>query len=124
MTNTNGSMPATRALALAAMALEDVARRAPDVPDWCQAAHLVRRLLAEERAKMLNLTDREYQLLRFIEAYTRQAGYPPIYAEIRQAMGWSSNGLVCYHLNRLKTKRRVTWQRGVPRSLRVLERAA
>jgi len=53
---------------------------------------------------MTDLTDRQRQVLEFIDAEVRQRGYPPSVREIGEAVGLSSSSTVHAHLAALQEK--------------------
>jgi repressor LexA len=53
---------------------------------------------------MTDLTDRQRQVLEFIDAEVRQRGYPPSVREIGEAVGLSSSSTVHAHLAALQDK--------------------
>lgn len=115
-------MTPIRALALATMALDDVARRYQDdgVPDWAQAKALVKQLLEQERLRAMLLDETEYRVLTFVDRYIAQHGYAPKLDEICNHFGWRSRNSARHYLKRLQDKKRVTWKKGCTRSVKVL----
>lgn len=67
------------------------------------------------------LTDRQREILAWVQAYIDAHGYSPTLRELVTAFGFkSTNGAAC-HLTPLRKKGRLTWIDGRPRTLRVLE---
>ena len=56
------------------------------------------------RGHMTDLTERQRQVLEFIDAEVRQRGYPPSVREIGEAVGLSSSSTVHAHLAALQDK--------------------
>jgi repressor LexA len=53
---------------------------------------------------MTDLTERQHQVLEFIDAQVRERGYPPSVREIGEAVGLSSSSTVHAHLEALQEK--------------------
>ncbi|MGQ0805228.1 MAG: transcriptional repressor LexA [Actinomycetota bacterium] len=68
---------------------------------------------------MTDLTDRQRQVLEFIDAEVRQRGYPPSVREIGEAVGLSSSSTVHAHLAALQDKGYLTRDPTKPRALEV-----
>jgi repressor LexA len=68
---------------------------------------------------MTDLTDRQRQVLEFIDAELRQRGYPPSVREIGEAVGLSSSSTVHAHLAALQEKGYLTRDPTKPRALEV-----
>ncbi len=68
---------------------------------------------------MTDLTDRQRQVLEFIDAEVRQRGYPPSVREIGEAVGLSSSSTVHAHLASLQEKGFLTRDPTKPRALEV-----
>lgn len=66
-------------------------------------------------------SEKEVDLLRFIERYRAQHGYPPTLHEMANAGGWASITSVVVHLNKLQELGYITRQRHRARSIRVLK---
>jgi len=69
---------------------------------------------------MRNLTDRQREILKFIKDFRKENVYSPSIREIQKAFGFASSEGVMGHLRALKAKKKVTWVRGVARTLREL----
>jgi repressor LexA len=65
--------------------------------------------------------DVESAMLRFLQTFVRDNGYPPIYDEIREAVGLSSRSHVLYYLNMLEEQGLIERTPRAPRSLRLVE---
>jgi repressor LexA len=63
------------------------------------------------------LTDRQRQVLEYIDEHTRHAGYPPSVREIGEAIGLSSPSTVHAHLGALQDKGYLTRDPSKPRAL-------
>ncbi len=66
---------------------------------------------------MTELTDRQRQVLEFIDAEVRERGYPPSVREIGEAVGLSSSSTVHAHLAALQDKGFLTRDPTKPRAL-------
>ena len=70
---------------------------------------------------MKHLTDRQQEILSFIEAHIEQTGYPPTRAEICQALGFRSPNAAEEHLKALVRKGAISMVAGASRSIRLLQ---
>ncbi len=70
---------------------------------------------------MKHLTDRQQEILSFIEAHIAQTGYPPTRAEICQALGFRSPNAAEEHLKALVRKGAISMVAGTSRSIRLLQ---
>jgi repressor LexA len=68
---------------------------------------------------MTDLTDRQRQVLEFIDAELRRRGYPPSVREIGEAVGLSSSSTVHAHLAALQEKGYLTRDPTKPRAIEV-----
>jgi repressor LexA len=68
---------------------------------------------------MTDLTDRQRQVLEFIDVELRTRGYPPSVREIGEAVGLSSSSTVHAHLAALQEKGYLTRDPTKPRALEV-----
>ena len=68
--------------------------------------------------KTLNLSERQQQILKYIEKCVRDQGYPPSVREIGEAVGLTSSSTVHSHLNKLET---LGYIRRDPQKFRALE---
>ena len=68
---------------------------------------------------MTDLTERQRQILDFIDAEVRRRGYPPSVREIGEAVGLSSSSTVHAHLAALQDKGYLTRDPTKPRALEV-----
>ncbi len=66
-----------------------------------------------------HLTDRQHQILRFIDMHLRERGYPPSVREIGQAVGLTSPSTVQSHLNTLQRLGFIVRDPTKPRALEV-----
>ena len=66
-------------------------------------------------------SEKELDLLRFIERYRAEHGYPPTLHEMAKASGWASVTSVVVHLNKLQELGYITRQPHRARSVRVLK---
>ena len=67
------------------------------------------------------LTDRQQEILSFIEGHIGQTGYPPTRAEICQALGFRSPNAAEEHLKALVRKGAISMVPGASRSIRLLQ---
>lgn len=65
-------------------------------------------------------TSRHSQVLRFIQAFVDDNGYPPTYEEIRQAIGLSSRSHAAYYLSVLEDQGFIERTPYAPRALRLV----
>lgn len=70
---------------------------------------------------MKNLTDRQQEILSFIETHISDTGFPPTRAEICQALGFRSPNAAEEHLKALVRKGAISMVAGASRSIRLLE---
>ena len=69
------------------------------------------------------LTDRQREILAWVDAYIASHGFSPTCRELATAFGFKGpNGAAC-HLIPLRKKGRLTWVDGKPRTLRVIKEA-
>lgn len=69
---------------------------------------------------MSKLTDRDYEILKFIGEYIEKHGYAPTYDEIGEAAGLQSKSLVRNHIQKLLRSGKIeTDHPGSPRAIRV-----
>jgi repressor LexA len=74
----------------------------------------------------MNEERRDYrsEILRFVETYIEENGYPPTYEEIREAMGLKSKSQVDFYLDSLETASLIERKARTPRSLLTPSRGA
>lgn len=65
-------------------------------------------------------TAAQLQVLDFIRDFTAKHRYAPTLREIRDRFGWATIASAQHHLEPLKFKGLVTWEKGKARTLRVL----
>ncbi|MBI3287628.1 MAG: repressor LexA, partial [Chloroflexi bacterium] len=70
------------------------------------------------------LSQRQKEIVRFIEDFTRRHGYPPSIREIGQAVGISSTSVVNYNLNILQREGFIRRDREVSRGIRLVDATA
>jgi len=78
---------------------------------------------------MIGISDKQCEMLAFIENFVAQHGYPPTREEIRTGLNISTKSLVNYHLEALENAALLTRIPNTPRGLRLtgennLEKAA
>ena len=69
---------------------------------------------------MLDLSERQKNILSFLEEFTRENEYPPTIREIGAAVGISSTSVVNYNLNVLEKKGHIARDKTVSRGLRLV----
>jgi repressor LexA len=72
---------------------------------------------------MNELSPRQQRLLDYIRDYRDENQYPPTYAEIQEALGFSSKSHVDYHLKALERKKYIERVPGASRGIRLLRAA-
>lgn len=71
-------------------------------------------------ATPLPLTERQREILAWIDGYIESHGFSPTLRELVKAFGFKGpNGAAC-HLRPLRKKGAITWVKGSPRTLRVV----
>ncbi|MCY8513575.1 transcriptional regulator [Bacillus atrophaeus] len=73
---------------------------------------------------MRKITKRQSEVLETISQFIDQKGYPPSYRQLMKELGVNSPSTVKGLLDALKRKEYITWQEGLPRTLRLLEERA
>lgn len=68
------------------------------------------------------LTERQQGILRFLQEFTDENGYPPSIREIGKAVGISSTSVVNYNLNRLVDEGYLDRDENVSRGIRLTEK--
>ena len=72
---------------------------------------------------MKKLSDKQRRIVRFIERFLTEKGYPPSIRDIQGGCGISSTSVVDYNLNILETRGIISRHADVSRSIRLLTRA-
>jgi repressor LexA len=72
---------------------------------------------------MNELSPRQQKLLAYIRDYRDENQYPPTYAEIQEALNFSSKSHVDYHLKALERKKYIERVPGASRGIRLLRKA-
>jgi repressor LexA len=67
----------------------------------------------------MTISDKQREMLAFIENFLNQNGYPPTYEEIRTGLNISSKSLVNYHLEVLENASLLTRSPNTPRGIRL-----
>jgi repressor LexA len=67
------------------------------------------------------LSQRQQQIITFVQVFTRNNGYPPTVREIGEGVGISSPSTVHAHLAALREAGAIERMEGKPRALRLLE---
>ncbi len=68
---------------------------------------------------MPRTSNKQEEILQYIDQFVAENGYPPSVREIGAAVGLRSTASVSYHLNHLQTKGLVTYEAGKKRALSV-----
>jgi repressor LexA len=67
----------------------------------------------------MKISDKQREMLAFIEGFVEEKGYPPTYEEIRTGLKISSKSLVNYHLEALENAALLTRSPNTPRGIRL-----
>ncbi|MBN1219235.1 MAG: transcriptional repressor LexA [Anaerolineae bacterium] len=67
----------------------------------------------------MKISDKQREMLAFIETFIEKNGYPPTYEEIRQGLNISSKSLVNYHLEVLENAALLKRSPNTPRGIRL-----
>ncbi|MBN1994759.1 MAG: transcriptional repressor LexA [Anaerolineae bacterium] len=67
----------------------------------------------------MKISDKQREMLAFIENFVDENGYPPTYEEIRAGLNISSKSLVNYHLDVLENAALLTRSPNTPRGIRL-----
>ncbi len=70
----------------------------------------------------MKISDKQQEMLAFIENYVAENGYPPTYEEIKIGLNISSKSLVNYHLEALENAALLTRSPNTPRGIRLTGR--
>jgi repressor LexA len=73
-----------------------------------------------EGEQCVELSERQEQMLDYIQAYSHRRGYAPSLIEIGQALGISSKSVVLYHLRRLERAGCIERTPRIARGIRLL----
>ena len=68
---------------------------------------------------MPRTSNKQEEILQYIDQFVTENGYPPSVREIGAAVGLRSTASVSYHLNHLQAKGLVTYEAGKKRALSV-----
>ena len=68
----------------------------------------------------MKISDKQQEMLAFIETFVDENGYPPTYEEIRTGLNISSKSLVNYHLEVLENAALLTRSPNTPRGIRLM----
>ncbi|WNV80945.1 transcriptional regulator [Bacillus atrophaeus] len=71
---------------------------------------------------MRKITERQFETLQVIEKYIKEKGFAPTYRELMNLLGVTSPSTVKGLLDALKRKEYVTWEVGLPRTLKIIHR--
>jgi len=70
---------------------------------------------------MMRVSDKQREMLAFIEEFMDEHGYPPTYEEIRVGLQISTKSLVNYHLEVLENAGSITRSPNTPRGIRLTQ---
>ncbi|MEW5069626.1 transcriptional regulator [Bacillus subtilis] len=70
---------------------------------------------------MRKITERQFETLQVIEKYIKEKGFAPTYRELMNLLGLTSPSTVKGLLDALRRKEYVTWEEGLPRTLKVVK---
>jgi repressor LexA len=73
--------------------------------------------LSHTKEKIMNLSDRQKNILQFIAEFVEENSFPPTIREIGQAVGISSTSVVKYNLSKLEKEELILRQKEVSRGL-------
>ncbi|UAT31989.1 transcriptional regulator [Bacillus badius] len=71
---------------------------------------------------MRNLTEKQQRVLITVSNYVNENGYPPSRRELGDILNLRSSSTVKGYLDKLKKEGYLTWNEGMPRTLRILDR--
>lgn len=79
-------------------------------------------IVGSKRERQMTVQRRDYRalVLRFVEVYVEQNGYPPTYQEIMESVGLGSKSHVDYYLDALEAEKLIVRKPRSPRSVRPL----
>jgi repressor LexA len=85
--------------------------------------HKQARVEQGESDQCAGLSERQGQVLDYIQTYQQRRGYAPSLVEIGQALGMSSKSVVSYHLKRLEQAGCIERTPRISRGIRLLASA-
>lgn len=71
---------------------------------------------------MRKITERQFETLQVIEKYINEKGFAPTYRELMDLLGLTSKSTVKGLLDALRRKEYITWEQGLPRTLKIMHR--
>ncbi|AWX20956.1 transcriptional regulator [Bacillus subtilis] len=71
---------------------------------------------------MRKITERQFETLQVIEKYINEKGFAPTYRELMDLLGLTSTSTVKGLLDALRRKEYITWEQGLPRTLKIMHR--
>lgn len=77
--------------------------------------------LKEGSGIMRKITERQLEALKAIEKHIKDKGFPPSYRELMKELSLKSTSSVKGLLDALRRKEYVTWEEGLPRTLKVVK---
>ncbi|USK56592.1 transcriptional regulator [Cytobacillus solani] len=73
---------------------------------------------------MRKLSKRQEEVLEAISQYIEKYNYPPAYRELCDILDVKSTSTVSGFLHSLKKKGYISWEEGLPRTLRIIKTAS
>lgn len=73
-------------------------------------------------SKTIRPTKKQYEVLKFIEDFTKVYKYSPSYREIMEGLGYTSVATIALHVNNLIKRGHLTKREDSARSLEVVKR--
>ncbi|MGC4378230.1 hypothetical protein WD019_15080 [Fictibacillus sp. Mic-4] len=74
--------------------------------------------------QLRKISKRQQEILDLITNYIREYSFPPTVREICNLSGLRSTSTVHRHLEQLRKKGLITWEEGLPRTLRLIDQSA
>ncbi|MCM3599024.1 transcriptional regulator [Metabacillus idriensis] len=66
------------------------------------------------------LTDKQNEVLNALYEFIKKEGLPPSYRDLMKIVNLKSSSTIKGHLDRLKEKGFITWEPGLPRTLKIV----
>lgn len=70
----------------------------------------------------MNLTQKQYEILRYLNDYIKKHGSSPTYQEIQDHFNWRSSNSAVEHIDRLEKKGALSVRRNVARGIWAVKR--
>ncbi len=68
------------------------------------------------------LTRKQTEVLKALCEFIDKKGFPPSYRDLMKIVNLKSSSTIKRHLDNLKTKGLITWEPGLPRTLKIISR--